>query len=141
MTASAIDELRAGFEEPFWELGGAAARDRETVLLSWPSVPIELVRAAVRMPQWRLDKASYTVTGAPVVLDDLAVDLAGSVLRLLVVALLVMAVVLALVFRSRLRIVPLEVLCETLVQPGRDSSRRQIRDHRVRQFVDEHAFE
>ena len=41
----------------------------------------------------------------------------------------------------RLRIVTLEVLCEALVQPRRDSSRRQIRDHRVRQFMDEHAFE
>ena len=64
---------------------------------------------AVEMPQWKLDKASYTVTGAPVVLEDLADALAGSVLRLLVVALVVMALVLALVFRSRLRIVPLPV--------------------------------
>ena len=62
---------------------------------------------AVAMPQWKLDKASYTVTGAPVVLEDLADALAGSVLRLLVVALVVMALVLALVFRSRLRLVPL----------------------------------
>ncbi len=61
------------------------------------------------MPEWKLDKASYTVTGAPVVLEDLADALAGSVLRLLVVALVVMALVLALVFRSRLRIVPLAV--------------------------------
>jgi uncharacterized protein len=67
------------------------------------------IRAAVAMPEWKLDKASYTVTGAPVVLDDLADALAGSVLRLLVVALIVMAAVLALVFRSRLRIVPLLV--------------------------------
>jgi uncharacterized protein len=70
---------------------------------------ITQIRAAVAMPQWRLDKASYTVTGAPVVLEDLADALAGSVLRLLVVALIVMALVLALVFRSRLRIVPLLV--------------------------------
>ncbi|HKG62802.1 MAG TPA: MMPL family transporter, partial [Solirubrobacteraceae bacterium] len=70
---------------------------------------IKQIRAAVAMPEWRLDKASYTVTGAPVVLDDLADALAGSVLRLLVVALIVMAAVLALVFRSRLRIVPLLV--------------------------------
>jgi benzoyl-CoA reductase/2-hydroxyglutaryl-CoA dehydratase subunit BcrC/BadD/HgdB len=46
MSASAIAELRAAFDEPFWDLGRAAARDRETVLLSWPSVPVELVRAA-----------------------------------------------------------------------------------------------
>jgi hydrophobe/amphiphile efflux-3 (HAE3) family protein len=70
---------------------------------------ISRIRAAVAMPEWRLDKASYTVTGAPVVLEDLADALAGSVLRLLVVALVVMALVLALVFRSRLRLVPLLV--------------------------------
>ena len=70
---------------------------------------IELVRAAVAMPEWRLDEAGYTVTGAPVVLEDLAGALAGSVLRLLVVALVVMALVLVLVFRSRLRLVPLLV--------------------------------
>jgi hypothetical protein len=46
MSASAIVELRAAFDEPFWDLGRDAARDRETVLLSWPSAPIELVRAA-----------------------------------------------------------------------------------------------
>src|SRR5918999_4233283 len=70
---------------------------------------IAQIRRAVAMPQWKLDKASYVVTGAPVVLEDLADALAGSVLRLLVVALIVMALVLALVFRSRLRIVPLLV--------------------------------
>jgi uncharacterized protein len=70
---------------------------------------IEQIRRAVTMPQWRLSKAGYTVTGAPVVLEDLADALAGSVLRLLVVALAVMALVLALVFRSRLRLVPLLV--------------------------------
>jgi uncharacterized protein len=73
------------------------------------SAAIGQIRRAVAMPQWRLSKASYTVTGAPVVLEDLADALAGSVLRLLVVALVVMALVLALVFRSRLRLVPLLV--------------------------------
>ena len=70
---------------------------------------IEQIRRAVAMPEWKLSGASYTVTGAPVVLEDLADALAGSVLRLLVVALVVMALVLALVFRSRLRLVPLLV--------------------------------
>ena len=46
MSASARVELRAAFDEPFWDLGRDAARDRETVLLSWPSAPVELVRAA-----------------------------------------------------------------------------------------------
>jgi hydrophobe/amphiphile efflux-3 (HAE3) family protein len=71
---------------------------------------IELVRAAVRMPEFALKgDASYTVTGAPVVAEDLADALAGSTLRLLLVGLAVMAVVLCLVFRSRLRLLPLAV--------------------------------
>jgi hydrophobe/amphiphile efflux-3 (HAE3) family protein len=71
---------------------------------------IALVRAAVRMPQWRLaGGGSYVVTGVPVLAEDLTDALAGSTLRLLVVALVVMAAVLALVFRARARLVPLAV--------------------------------
>jgi uncharacterized protein len=70
---------------------------------------VSLVRAAVRMEQWRLKDAGYTVTGAPVVAEDLTDALAGSTLRLLVVGLVLMAVVLALVFRGRPRLVPLAV--------------------------------
>ncbi|MEA2135965.1 MAG: uncharacterized protein QOC68_3874, partial [Solirubrobacteraceae bacterium] len=71
---------------------------------------IELVRSAVAMKEWQLKNgASYRVTGAPVVVEDLAVALTDSLLRLLVVAILVMAVVLARVFRSRLRLLPLAV--------------------------------
>jgi uncharacterized protein len=71
---------------------------------------IQLVRDAVGMKEWQLKNgASYTVTGAPVVVEDLASSLTDSLLRLLVVAILVMAVVLALVFRSRLRLLPLAV--------------------------------
>ena len=71
---------------------------------------VELVRAAVRMPDWKLKgDAGYTVTGAPVVAEDLTDALAGSTLRLLLIGLAVMALVLCLVFRSRLRLVPLAV--------------------------------
>ena len=71
---------------------------------------IELVRDAVGMKEWALKNGGrYTVTGAPVVVEDLAAALTDSLLRLLVVALLVMAIVLALVFRSRLRLLPLAV--------------------------------
>jgi hydrophobe/amphiphile efflux-3 (HAE3) family protein len=71
---------------------------------------IELVRDAVGMKEWALKNgATYTVTGAPVVVEDLAAALTDSLVRLLVVALLVMAIVLALVFRSRLRLLPLAV--------------------------------
>jgi hydrophobe/amphiphile efflux-3 (HAE3) family protein len=70
---------------------------------------IALVREAVRMPQWRLEGEGmgYTVTGAPVVADDLTGALAGSTLRLLLAGVVLMAIVLALVFRSRLRLLPL----------------------------------
>jgi hydrophobe/amphiphile efflux-3 (HAE3) family protein len=68
------------------------------------------VRAAVAMKDWKLKgDASYVVTGAPVVAEDLTDALAGSVLQLLLIGLVVMALVLALVFRSRLRLVPLAV--------------------------------
>ncbi|MGI8779040.1 MAG: efflux RND transporter permease subunit [Solirubrobacteraceae bacterium] len=70
----------------------------------------ELVRRAVRMPDFELRNAEgYTVTGVPVLAQDLSDALAGSVARLLAVALVVMAAVLALVFRRRLRLVPLVV--------------------------------
>ncbi len=71
---------------------------------------IRLVRAAVRMKEWRPENGvSYTVTGAPVLAEDLTESLALSTLGLLLVALLVMAAALALVFRSRLRLLPLAV--------------------------------
>jgi len=50
---------------------------------------------------------TYTVSGVPVVTDDLATTITGSIAGLLVAALVVMAVVLLLVFRSRLRLLPL----------------------------------
>jgi benzoyl-CoA reductase/2-hydroxyglutaryl-CoA dehydratase subunit BcrC/BadD/HgdB len=50
MSASVIDELRAGFDEPFWALGRDATNDRKTVVVSWPSAPVELVRAAGLQP-------------------------------------------------------------------------------------------
>lgn len=46
MSASAIDELRAAFDEPFWTLGADTNEDRGAVVVSWPAVPVELLRAA-----------------------------------------------------------------------------------------------
>jgi hydrophobe/amphiphile efflux-3 (HAE3) family protein len=71
---------------------------------------IGLVREAVAMPEWKLEYgASYVVTGAPVLVSDLTDELSSSLLRLLVVGLLLMALVLAAVFRSRLRLLPLAI--------------------------------
>jgi len=71
MSASAINELRAGFEEPFWALGRDAARDRETVLISWPSVPIELVRAAGLAPVFARGRSTPTPAADRVLEPDL----------------------------------------------------------------------
>jgi hypothetical protein len=71
---------------------------------------IALVRDAVAMEQWKpIQNVSYVVTGAPVLVSDLTDELSGSLLRLLVLGLLLMALVLALVFRARMRLLPLAV--------------------------------
>ena len=71
---------------------------------------ISLIRQAVRMPAWHLDEGeSYVVTGVPVILSDLLSKITHSILVLLVAALLVMAGTLTLVFRSRLRLLPLAI--------------------------------
>ena len=71
---------------------------------------VALVRAAVRMPEFKLDGGgTYVVTGVPVLVGDLTGALAASTVRLLLVAVAVMALMLALLFRSRLRLLPLAV--------------------------------
>src|SRR3954447_1372360 len=70
---------------------------------------ISLIRQAVAMPDWRLANGSYVVTGAPVVVSDLTSRISRSIVILLIAALLVMAGTLAVVFRSRLRLLPLLV--------------------------------
>ena len=54
-------------------------------------------------------RARYVVTGAPVVVSDLTDAISHSLIVLLVAALVVMALTLALVFRARLRLLPLVV--------------------------------
>ena len=71
---------------------------------------ISWIRQAVRMPMFRSTYGgTYTVTGAPVVLDDLSSQITGSIAGLLIAALLVMAATLLIVFRSRLRLLPLAI--------------------------------
>jgi uncharacterized protein len=72
---------------------------------------IGLVREAVAMPDWKLSdgKGTYVVTGAPVVVSDLTAAIGHSLRALLIAALVVMALTLALVFRARLRLLPLVV--------------------------------
>ena len=72
---------------------------------------IALIRAAVALADFKLVNGggSYVVTGAPVVVSDLTDSISRGISVLLIGALLVMAVVLAAVFRTRLRLLPLGV--------------------------------
>ncbi len=67
------------------------------------------IRSAVAMPTFQLPGASYTVAGEPVLLADLAGEIASQLGILLAVAVAVMALVLLAVFRRRLRLLPLAV--------------------------------
>jgi hydrophobe/amphiphile efflux-3 (HAE3) family protein len=84
-------------------LKSSLSPQRQREAISW-------IRQAVRMPSFRLSYGgTYLVSGAPVVLSDLSTRLSGSIATLLAVVLAVMALVLLLVFRSRLRLLPLVI--------------------------------
>ncbi|HEX2084840.1 MAG TPA: MMPL family transporter, partial [Solirubrobacteraceae bacterium] len=73
---------------------------------------IVLIREAVRMKPFQSKYGhQYTVTGAPVVLDDLSGEVSDAIPPLIFLALVVMAVALLLVFavRPALRLLPLAV--------------------------------
>ncbi len=71
---------------------------------------ISWIRQAVNMPMFRSAYGGrYTITGVPVVINDLAGQITGSIAGLLIAALLVMAATLLLVFRNRFRLLPLAV--------------------------------
>jgi hydrophobe/amphiphile efflux-3 (HAE3) family protein len=71
---------------------------------------ISWIRQAIAMPMFRSSYGGqYTVTGVPVVLHDLSDSISSSIAGLLVAVLLVMAATLLIVFRSRLRLLPLGV--------------------------------
>jgi hydrophobe/amphiphile efflux-3 (HAE3) family protein len=71
---------------------------------------IAWIREAVRMPQFASPAGgSVTVTGVPVVLNDLSGQITGAIGELLAAALVAMALTLLVVFRGRLRLLPLVV--------------------------------
>ncbi len=88
---------------------------------------LELIRAAVYdqtprqicafegkpEPCFDLRGGSYTISGAPVVVEGLAGALKDALLILLAVAVIVMALTLLLVFRSRFRLLPLGIALAT----------------------------
>jgi hydrophobe/amphiphile efflux-3 (HAE3) family protein len=76
---------------------------RQAQAISW-------IRQAIRMPMFQSAyHGRYTVTGVPVVINDLATQITGSIAGLLIAALLVMAATLLVVFRNRFRLLPLAV--------------------------------
>ena len=71
---------------------------------------ISWIRQAIRMPMFRSAYGgTYTVSGVPVVLGDLTTEISGSIAGLLIAVLLVMAATLLIVFRNRLRLLPLAI--------------------------------
>jgi hydrophobe/amphiphile efflux-3 (HAE3) family protein len=75
---------------------------------SQQAAAISLIRQAVKMPMFASAYGgTYMVSGEPVVVADLASKLTHSIVGLLIAALLVMAATLLIVFRSRLRLLPL----------------------------------
>jgi uncharacterized protein len=71
---------------------------------------ISWIRQAIKMPMFRSAYGGrYTITGVPVVINDLAGQITGSIAGLLIAALLVMAATLLVVFRNRFRLLPLAV--------------------------------
>ncbi len=84
-------------------------RLRDDLTESQRRTAIADIRAAVAMPRWKLSDGDYGVTGAPVVVEELSSSLSSAILVLLLVAVGVMALTLLLVFRARLRLLPLLV--------------------------------
>jgi hydrophobe/amphiphile efflux-3 (HAE3) family protein len=69
---------------------------------------VDLVQEAVAEPQLQLEQGgSYVVTGVPVVVDGLGDAVRDAIPWLLAAAILIMAGTLAVVFRTRLRLLPL----------------------------------
>jgi hydrophobe/amphiphile efflux-3 (HAE3) family protein len=68
---------------------------------------IELAREAVASPAFKLVRGEYLVSGVPVVTAGVASSVSGSLRGLLLAAVILMAITLALVFRSGLRMLPL----------------------------------
>ncbi|HEV7494009.1 efflux RND transporter permease subunit [Baekduia sp.] len=71
---------------------------------------ITQIRAATKVKELQLlNGGRFVVTGAPVVLSDLTTKITDAIVTLLIASILVMALVLAVVFRARRRLLPLAV--------------------------------
>src|SRR5438067_2111084 len=111
-TTRGTDQPKARFSYLFPTANSALiqVRLKSSLSPSQQAQAISWIRQAVKMPIFALGfGGTYTVSGAPVVLNDLASEITGSIAWLLLAALVVMAATLLLVFRSRLRLLPLMV--------------------------------
>src|SRR5437588_1156582 len=107
-----VDQPKARFSYLFPTSGSALiqARLKPGLSATQQADAIKWIRQAVKMPIFRLGYGGrYTVSGVPVVVNDLAGTITGSIAVLLGAALAVMAITLLLVFRSRLRLLPLAI--------------------------------
>ncbi|MGA2015089.1 MAG: MMPL family transporter, partial [Solirubrobacteraceae bacterium] len=110
--AGGADQPKSRFAYLFPNAGSAIIQVRLRSALSdaQQAQAIAWIREAVRLPAFRSPGgATYTVTGLPVVVDDLAGEITGAIAGLLIAALAVMAIALLIVFRTRLRLLPLAV--------------------------------
>jgi uncharacterized protein len=85
-------------------------RLRPSLTTAQEAQAIQWIREAIKMPMFRSGYGGrYTVTGEPVVVNALASTVTGAIGLLLVVAVIVMGIALLIVFRSRLRLLPLAI--------------------------------
>jgi hydrophobe/amphiphile efflux-3 (HAE3) family protein len=85
-------------------------RLRSTLSDAQQAQAISWIRQAIKMPMFHSAYGgTYTVTGVPVVTNDLASTISSSISLLLIAVLVVMAVTLLIVFRSRPRLLPLAI--------------------------------
>ena len=107
-----VNQPKARFSYLFPTAGSALiqVRLKPSLTSAQQGAAIADIRQAVRMPMFRLAYGgTYTVSGVPVVVNDLASTISASIALLLVVALVVMAITLRLVFRGTLRLLPLAI--------------------------------
>jgi hydrophobe/amphiphile efflux-3 (HAE3) family protein len=70
---------------------------------------LELIAAALRMPQWHLQYGRYLLTGEPAIISQLSGSISSSLKLLLAAVVLVMALALSLIFWGRPRLLPLAI--------------------------------
>jgi hydrophobe/amphiphile efflux-3 (HAE3) family protein len=107
-----VDQPKARFAYLFPTAGSALiqVRLRSSLSDAQQARAIGWIRQAIRMPMFRSAyRGDYTVTGVPVVVNDLAGQISGAIAGLLIAVVLVMAATLLIVFRNPPRLLPLAI--------------------------------